>query len=129
MKTSTDLVVIGTGVAGMTAARLARSAGLSTAMIESLFYGGLITNVNELVGPVHGSGTEYATKLMSEACDAGANNIDDGVVIDLSHISRTVATADRKIVSIGPGSTWQAAANTLNGTGITSAPNAAKKTF
>ena len=49
---------------------------------------------------------------------AGANNIDDGVSVDLSMINDTQLSADRKIVSIGPGSTWQAAANKLDGTGI-----------
>lgn len=60
----------------------------------------------------------FAIKSGGHTPFAGANNIDDGVVIDLSHINSTVPSSDRKIVSIGPGSTWQAAANTLNGTGI-----------
>ena len=60
----------------------------------------------------------FAIKSGGHTPFAGANNIDDGVVIDLSHINSTIVSADRKIVSIGPGSTWQAAANTLNGTGI-----------
>lgn len=49
---------------------------------------------------------------------AGANNIDDGVVLDLSRMDTTRLSPDHKTVSIGPGSTWQAAANKLNGTGI-----------
>ena len=49
---------------------------------------------------------------------AGANNIDDGVSVDLSKMNDTQLSADRKTVSIGPGSTWQAAANKLDGTGI-----------
>jgi len=49
---------------------------------------------------------------------AGANNIDNGVVVDLSKINDTRLSEDRKSVSIGPGSTWQAAANKLDGTGI-----------
>lgn len=49
---------------------------------------------------------------------AGANNIDGGVVLDLSRINDTQLSVDQKTVSIGPGSTWQAAADKLNGTGI-----------
>lgn len=49
---------------------------------------------------------------------AGANNIDGGVVLDLSRMDSTHLSADQKTVSIGPGSTWQAAANKLDGTGI-----------
>ncbi len=70
-----DLIVIGTGVAGITAAQLAQQAGLSTAMIEANLFGGLITNVNDLDGPFHGSGSDYAASLMSAACDLGAENI------------------------------------------------------
>lgn len=49
---------------------------------------------------------------------AGANNIDGGVVLDLSRINDTQLSVNQKTVSIGPGSTWQAAADKLNGTGI-----------
>ncbi len=71
-----DVIVIGTGVAGMTAARLARDAGLATAMVESLFYGGLITNVNHLDAPALGSGPDYAAGLMSAAIERGAQNFE-----------------------------------------------------
>jgi hypothetical protein len=60
----------------------------------------------------------FAVKSGGHMSFAGANNIDDGVSIDLSKINDTQLSADRKIVSIGPGSTWQAAANKLDGSGI-----------
>jgi hypothetical protein len=60
----------------------------------------------------------FAVKSGGHMSFAGANNIDDGVTVDLSKINDTQLSADRKIVSIGPGSTWQAAANKLDGTGI-----------
>lgn len=71
----TDLIVIGAGVAGIVAAKRAQAAGLSSAVMEPLFFGGLIVNVNELDGPVHGSGAEYAASLMSAACDLGADSV------------------------------------------------------
>ena len=70
-----DLIVIGTGVAGITATKLAQQAGLSTAMIEANLFGGLITNINDLDGPFDSSGSDYAASLMSAACDLGAENI------------------------------------------------------
>jgi hypothetical protein len=60
----------------------------------------------------------FAVKSGGHMPFAGASNIDNGVVLDLSKINDTQLSADRKIVSIGPGSTWQAAANKLDGTGI-----------
>lgn len=75
MTAQLDVIVIGTGVAGLTAAGLTQRAGLATAMIEAHLFGGLVTNVNELDGPIHGSGAEYAAGLMSAACDLGAENV------------------------------------------------------
>jgi hypothetical protein len=60
----------------------------------------------------------FAVKSGGHMSHTGANNIDDGVSIDLSKINDTQLSSDRKTVSIGPGSTWQAAANKLHGTGI-----------
>lgn len=48
----------------------------------------------------------------------GANNIDGGVALDLSRISDTKLSTDHTVVSIGTGSTWQAAANKLKDTGL-----------
>jgi FAD/FMN-containing dehydrogenase len=60
----------------------------------------------------------FAVKSGGHTPFAGANNIDGGIVLDLSRLDSTHLSADQKVVSIGPGSTWQAAANKLNGTGI-----------
>lgn len=38
---------------------------------------------------------------------AGAANIQDGVTIDLSQMSRIKVSKDRKIVSVGAGARWQ----------------------
>src|SRR4051812_30888258 len=59
-----DLIVIGAGVTGLTAAKAAVQSGLKTANIEALMFGGLVVNVNELDGETTGSGTDYASNLM-----------------------------------------------------------------
>lgn len=69
-----DLLVIGEGIAGLTAARAAAKEGLSVATFEANIFGGLVLNVNELdpVPPGAGaSGTDYASTLMSECSEAG----------------------------------------------------------
>lgn len=70
-----DLIVIGTGITGLSAAKQALQSGLSTAMMEGQFAGGLVININELDGEIQGSGSDLAAELMSEACDLGADNI------------------------------------------------------
>lgn len=66
-----DLIVIGSGIAGLAASRCAARLGLRVANLECLLYGGLITNVNELEGEITGSGAELAGTWMGEAMDLG----------------------------------------------------------
>ena len=68
-----DLIVIGAGVTGMHAVRQAMQRGLKTASIEASMFGGLVTNINELTGPVHGSGADLAAALMEEIMNLGAD--------------------------------------------------------
>ena len=70
-----DLLVIGTGITGLAAARQAAQDGLSTATLESLFFGGLVTNINELDGTIAGSGSDVAAGLMMQASKLGVKNI------------------------------------------------------
>ena len=70
-----DLMIIGTGITGLSAARQALQSGLSTATMEALFFGGLVTNINQLDGEIQGSGSDVGTELMMEVCDLGAENI------------------------------------------------------
>ena len=51
-----DVIVIGTGIAGLSAAKQCAQDGLSVAMMEALLFGGLVTNINELDGGIAGSG-------------------------------------------------------------------------
>lgn len=74
-----DVIVIGQGVAGLTAARQARLLGASVASIEEQMFGGLVININELDGSVEGSGTDLASNLMLEASEAGVTMLSECV--------------------------------------------------
>lgn len=70
-----DLIVIGTGIAGLAAARQALQGGMSTAVMEALLFGGLVVNVNELDGEIAGSGADLASGLMMEVHKLGGENV------------------------------------------------------
>jgi thioredoxin reductase (NADPH) len=74
-----DLIIIGAGVTGLTAAKAAVQSGLKTANIEALMFGGLVVNINELDGETTGSGTDYASNLMMEISDLGVENLSETV--------------------------------------------------
>ena len=74
-----DVIVIGAGITGLTAAKHAVQQGLSTANIEALLFGGLVININELDGESHGSGTDLASNLMMEVGELGAANLSETV--------------------------------------------------
>ena len=74
-----DLIVIGTGITGLAAARQACQLGLAIATIESHFFGGLVMNVNHLDGGIEGSGSDMAANMMMEVSDLGAANINAAV--------------------------------------------------
>lgn len=74
-----DLIVIGAGVAGLTASKLAAQAGHSVMNIESGVFGGLVLNINELDGEPGGSGAEYSSNLLSEITDLGVESLTETV--------------------------------------------------
>ena len=74
-----DVIVIGAGITGLTAAKHAVQQGLSTANIEALLFGGLVININELDGEPYGSGTDLASNLMMEVGELGAANLSETV--------------------------------------------------
>ncbi len=75
-----DLIVIGEGISGLACAGHARRAGLSVATFESILFGGLVLNVNELDGyPGAESGTHLASELMQANSDAGVTSIQEEV--------------------------------------------------
>jgi len=74
-----DVIIIGNGITGLTAAKHAAQNGLATANIEALLFGGLVININELDGDTHGSGTNLASNLMMEISELGVANISETV--------------------------------------------------
>ena len=70
-----DIVVIGAGPAGLTAAIFGRRANKKVLVLEALSYGGQIINTLDIENyPVeaHISGFDFATKLYNQAKDLGA---------------------------------------------------------
>ena len=77
--TKFDVIVIGTGIAGLAAARHAAQRGLKVAGIEALLFGGLVININELDGELSGSGTDIASNMMGEISELGVENLSETV--------------------------------------------------
>ena len=70
-----DIIIIGAGPAGLTAAIYARRAEKKTLLIEATTYGGQIINTLDIENyPVeaHISGYDFATKLYNQAKELGA---------------------------------------------------------
>src|SRR3972149_6557475 len=74
-----DVIVIGAGITGLTAARHAVQQGLATANVEALLFGGPGIKINELDGELPGSGTELASNLMMEIAELGVANVNETV--------------------------------------------------
>jgi thioredoxin reductase (NADPH) len=71
----TDIIIVGAGTAGLTAAIYARRAGRSVLLFESSAYGGQIINTPDIEnypGMAHVSGFDFATALYQQAMDLGA---------------------------------------------------------
>jgi thioredoxin reductase (NADPH) len=99
MATDYDVIVIGEGVAGLTAAGELAGAGLKVATIEAQLFGGLVININELEPAPAGStggGAEYASSLVEAAANAGVTSINEPV-------SGIESTGDIKKVVMGGG--------------------------
>ena len=70
-----DIVIIGAGPAGLTAAIYARRANKHVLVLEAKNYGGQIINTNNIEnypGIDHISGFDYATNLYNQAVNQGA---------------------------------------------------------
>ena len=77
-----EVIVIGAGITGLTAAKHTTQQGLATANIEALLFGGLVININELdPAPAGGcvSGTDLASNLMLEIGELGAATLSETV--------------------------------------------------
>ena len=90
-----DVIIIGGGPAGLTAAVYARRAGKSALVIEKDAFGGQITNsprVENFPGFASISGNELADKLLSQAMEQGAE-------VELEEVSAIRASgADKTVV-------------------------------
>jgi thioredoxin reductase (NADPH) len=77
-----DVIIIGEGIAGLTAAGALAKKGLSTATFEQQIFGGLVLNVNELdPAPPGGEagGAAFASELTGANADAGVTSIQEPV--------------------------------------------------
>ncbi len=78
-----DIIVIGAGPAGLTAAIYGRRAAKSVLVLEATTYGGQIINTLDISNyPVeaHISGFDFATKLYNQAVDLGAEVLFEKVI-------------------------------------------------
>lgn len=108
----TDIIIIGAGPAGMTAAIYARRASKSVLVLEATAYGGQIINTPDIENyPVaaHISGFDFATKLYEQAKELGTEfKFEKAVEIRDNGESKTVVTAknsyEAKAVIVATGS-------------------------
>ena len=110
-----DIVIIGAGPAGMTAAIYARRAAKSVLVLEAVSYGGQILNTPDIENyPVeeHISGIEFANKLHDQAKNLGAEFVfekaveikDEGSV---KEVATTKNTYPAKAVILATGSEYR----------------------
>ena len=99
-----DVVVVGSGLAGLAAAGHAARAGLSTASIEPELFGGMVSGINHLDGLPEGdrpSGVSLAGGMMAENTGLGVEQISSAVT-GLSREGRTiVVVTDGESISAG----------------------------
>jgi thioredoxin reductase (NADPH) len=82
MSQSFDVIIIGEGIAGLTAAGLLAKKGFGTASFEQQLFGGLILNINELdPAPAGGEagGAAFASEMTGANADAGVTSISEEV--------------------------------------------------
>lgn len=90
----TDIIIVGAGTAGLTAAIYARRAGRSVLLFEAVAYGGQIINTPDIEnypGIAHISGFDFATALYQQAMDLGAE-------LKYERVVRVESLRDKKIV-------------------------------
>lgn len=98
-----DVLIIGAGPAGLTAAIYARRAGLSVGIVEKNVYGGqtaIIDTIENYPGFKKISGFEFSTVLYDQVKNLGAEFIFNQVSeVDFSGVEKTMVMSDGKIAS------------------------------
>lgn len=99
-----DIIVIGGGPAGMTAALYAQRNGKQALVIEKNGFGGQITHspkVENIPGEVSISGNEFADKLFSQILEQGAE-------FEIETVVSVESAGDKKIVKTEEGGEYEA---------------------
>ena len=94
---SYDVLVIGEGISGLSAAHALAQAGARVATLEAQLFGGLVLNVNELEPQPDPSrtvsGAEIASELMQANADLGVTSIQEAVTALRSGAVKQVMTS------------------------------------
>lgn len=106
-----DIIIIGAGPAGLTAAVYGQRAGRKTLLLEANMYGGQIINTPEIEnypGIKKTSGAEFAQALYEQAIDLGAQMIMEKAVSveadgEIKHVHTEQNAYDAKTVIIATG--------------------------
>ena len=99
-----DIIIVGGGPAGMTAALYALRNGKSVLVLEKTGFGGQIVHspkVENWPGTARMSGNEYADHFLEQILDQGAE-------VDLTEVVRVEDHGDRKTVTTADGETREA---------------------
>ena len=101
-----DIIIVGGGPAGLTAATYARRAGKSVLVLEKNAFGGQITwspKVENFPGFISLSGTELGDKLLEQAMEQGAE-------VELEEVTGVRLEGDTKVVLTESGTEYRARA-------------------
>jgi thioredoxin reductase (NADPH) len=93
-----DVIVIGAGMTGLTAAKRLSQRGLGVANVEGGLFGGLITNINELEGEYQGSGVDLASTLIMELGELGCATLSETVTAVKVDDDAIIVTTDANVL-------------------------------
>ena len=107
----TDLIVVGAGTAGLTAALYGSRAGLSVKVIEKAFYGGQVvttSSIENYPGMPGVNGADFAMVLHKQAKDSGAQIVHETIQSvdvsgDVKHIVTSKGSHQARAVIIATG--------------------------
>ena len=100
-----DVIVIGEGISGLTAAAALVQQGLRVATFEQTLFGGLVLNINELRPGPHGelaSGADLGAVLMENNFEAGVTSVQEPVIGIEEGIAVLVDFGDQQVRFTAP---------------------------